>query len=264
MISVLVTGSNGQLGKCIKKLENEYPNIAFVFQNHKELDITKVEDVNALFKSSNFDFCINGAAYTNVEEAERNPGVAFNVNAEGVANLARACGTYGVNLIHISTDYVFDGEKNTPYNVDDIPNPINVYGKSKLKGENYIQELIDNYFIIRTSWLYSEYGHNFYKTILHKAKTQDKIYVTDEQTGVPTNANNLARYILEMIYSLNKGKYGIYHFTDGKVMTWYSFAIHILKTNKMNTMSKIVKDNKYRSFVKRPKNTVLIGEVTST
>ncbi len=161
------------------------------------------ENVYGLFSKNPYDFCINCAAYTNVEQAEKTPEIAYSVNAEGVKNLAMACKVNGVKLIHISTDYVFDGEKKEGYYPEDIPNPINEYGKSKLKGEQYIQEILNEYMIIRTSWLYSEYGHNFYKSILKKAQKGETLYVTDDQVGCPTDANNLASYILEFLQKEN-------------------------------------------------------------
>ena len=159
-------------------------------------------------------------------------------------------------MIHISTDYVFDGKKRTPYTVNDIPNPINEYGRSKLQGERYIQQILDSYVIIRTSWLYSEFGNNFYRTILEKAKKEAVIYVTDQQMGCPTNANHLARHLLEIIVS-EKKEFGIFHFTDGIPMSWYDFAKSILERNQLSGTTRIVKDDKYRTFAPRPKYSVL-------
>lgn len=256
MKRVLVTGSNGQLGKCIQQVAKNYPDLEFDFRTSKDLDIIKANDINAILVADDFDYCINCAAYTNVEQAEKTPKRAFEVNAEGVRNLALSCLVHKVILIHISTDYVFDGEKEEPYTVDDMPNPINEYGKSKLQGEQYIKEVLTQYYIIRTSWLYSEFGNNFYKTILEKAKTQKVLHVTNQQLGSPTNANNLAKYILELIISSNKN-YGIQHFTDGEAMTWYDFAVKIILENNLNPTTEVVIDNNYRSFVRRPKFSIL-------
>ena len=172
LINVLATGSNGLLGKCFRKIEKKHPSLNFCFVNSKELNIGQKSHMQKFFKNKSFDFVINCAAYTNVEKAEKEPEKAFLVNAEGVKNLAEVCKQYNSTLIHISTDYVFDGHKNTPYTEGDVPNPINEYGKSKLAGENYIQEILDKYFIIRTSWLYSEFGHNFFKIILKKTEIE--------------------------------------------------------------------------------------------
>ena len=256
MIKVLVTGSEGQLGKSIQKIVYKYPQMTFIFKDKLGLDITDENSVQTVFKKQIFHYCINCAAYTNVEQAEKKLDQAFAVNAEGVKKIASACKKNNVVLVHISTDYVFDGEKKSPYKVDDIPNPINEYGKSKLQGERYIQEILKNYFIIRTSWLYSEFGNNFYKKILEKARTQKVLYVTDQQTGCPTNANNLAKFILELMVLGNKD-YGIYHFTDGIAMTWFGFTKKIIKENNLESAVKIAKDNNYGSFAKRPKFSVL-------
>ena len=257
MIHVLVTGSEGQLGMSLQKIAQNCSKIQFAFKDKGSLDITYKEQVKEVFEKGKFNFCINCAAYTNVEQAEKTPEIAYSVNAEGVKNLAIACKENGVKLIHISTDYVFDGEKNEGYYPSDIPNPINEYGKSKLKGEHYIQEILNEYMIIRTSWLYSEFGHNFYKSILEKAKRKETIYVTDSQIGCPTNANNLATHILEII-AKQDFESGTQHFTDGKAMSWYDFAIKIIKEHKLDSESKIVKDKNYRTFAKRPTVSILI------
>src|SRR5690606_6719445 len=152
----------------------------------KSLDITNVKTVNDIFDSNNFDYCINCAAYTNVEQAEKEPDKAFAVNVDGVQNITNACNKNQVVLFHISTDYVFDGEKESGYLPSDIPNPINVYGASKLKGEELIQAGLKHYFIVRTSWLYNKnYGHNFYRTILSKAKEGEDLKITEDQRGCP-------------------------------------------------------------------------------
>jgi len=251
MTRVLVTGSEGQLGKCLQKIAGNYDSLEFKFIDSKGLDITNQKSINSVFESEHYDYCINCAAYTNVEQAEKTPERAFAVNADGVNNIATACKNNNVVLIHISTDYVFDGKKEEGYLTTDLPNPINQYGMSKLAGENYIKEVLEKHFIIRTSWLYSEYGHNFYKTILKKAQTERVLYITDEQTGSPTNANNLAKYIFNLIVSKNTD-YGFYHYTDGKAMTWYDFTKKILKENNLDEKVRVEKAKNYRTFAKRP------------
>ncbi|MFD1615862.1 dTDP-4-dehydrorhamnose reductase [Gelatiniphilus marinus] len=254
---VLVTGANGQLGKTINELfaKNE-DKLEFTFISKAGLDITKASDLKLFFKNNNFDYCINCAAYTNVEQAEKTPEIAYKVNAEGVKYLAEACKETDTVLIHISTDYVFDGEKTEPYTTEDKPNPINEYGKSKLLGEQHVQDILERYFIIRTSWLYSKkHGHNFYKTILKKAKLGEDLYITDTQKGCPTNTENLAKYILRLIVSKSKD-YGMKHFCDEKAMTWYDFANNILKEHLYEHI-KLVKAKNYRTFAQRPKQTIL-------
>ncbi|RTE54872.1 dTDP-4-dehydrorhamnose reductase [Arenibacter aquaticus] len=254
---VLVTGASGQLGRSLQDVAHEYPKLEFVFMKSTDLDITDFEKVNKTMELGGFSYCINCAAYTNVEQAEKSPEIAFKVNSEAVKNLALTCKQYGVTLIHISTDYVFDGEKGEPYTVDDRPNPINQYGKSKLKGEKYTKEIMEDYYIVRTSWLYhKKYGKNFYRTILEKAKKGEELRITDEQVGCPTNAVHLANYILKLILDKTK-PYGTYHFTDGQAMSWYGFAINILEEKGLKNTTTVVKDNNYRSFANRPKFSVL-------
>lgn len=259
MDRILVTGSSGQLGQTIQDLvskkEESYQN--FDFKTSADLDITDQKAINNIFQNGNYDYCINCAAYTSVEQAEKTPEPAFAVNAEGVKNLAIACEKHGVVLIHISTDYVFDGEKEGPYTVKDKTNPINEYGRSKWQGEEYIRQLLDRQYILRTSWLYSKkYGHNFYRTILKKVSEGQELCITDEQKGCPTDTETLAKFILENILTENK-PFGTYHVTDGKPMTWYDFAKQILKENGLTHKVNLVLDRNYRTFAKRPRNSVL-------
>tara|TARA_R100001369_G_scaffold88614_1_gene125387 strand:+ start:20973 stop:21776 length:804 start_codon:yes stop_codon:yes gene_type:complete len=256
---ILVTGASGQLGLSLQDLATEYPDMEFVFKNSTELNITDKDKVNKIFSTSGFHYCINCAAYTNVDQAEKSPEIAYKVNAEAVKNLALVCKQYGTALIHISTDYVFDGEKGAPYTIYDRPNPINQYGKSKWEGEKYVQEIMDEYYIVRTSWLYhKKYGRNFYKTILDKAKKGEELRITDEQVGCPTNAVNLAKYIMRLILDKTKPN-GTYHYTDGNAMSWYGFALNILKENGLKNTTTIVKDNNYQTLAKRPKHSELAG-----
>jgi len=255
---VLVTGANGQLGKTIKELyELNNLGLKFVFVSKEDLDISKEETLQNFFDKNSFDYCINCAAYTNVEQAEKTPEIAYKINAESVKKLAYQCKERGVILIHISTDYVFDGEKQEPYYASDETNPINEYGKSKLQGEKYIKSILTNYYIVRTSWLYSKkYGNNFYKTILKKSKTEKELAITAKQKGCPTDTVNLSKFIIELIQE-NKHKFGVLHFSDEKVMTWYDFARQILLENNMSHNINLVKVNNYRTFARRPKNSVL-------
>lgn len=257
MKRVFVTGSDGQLGRTLQELLPDQQNIVFDFFNRENLDITDKASIDQVFEKGRYHYCINCAGYTNVEQAEKTPKIAYKVNAEGVKNVALACMKYKTTLIHISTDYVFDGEKKGSYTTEDVTNPINEYGKSKLKGEEYIRQLLPNHYIIRTSWLYSKkYGHNFYRTILKKAMAGEELHITDSQTGCPTNTMNLSKYILEEIILGNK-PYGTYHFCDGEPMTWYGFAKKILKDHGLEETVKLVLDRNYRTFAKRPKNSVL-------
>ncbi len=256
MKSVIVTGASGQLGQSIKKIASGYPQIDFTFFNSTDLDITNTKAVEEKFSNRAFDYCINCAAYTNVENSEKEPEKAFKVNSEGVKNLATVCKKQQIVLLHISTDYVFDGEKGAPYLVTDATNPINVYGASKREGEQHVQNLMSAYFIIRTSWLYSEFGKNFYKTILQKAREGADLSVTDNQIGCPTHAGNLAKYVLDLIAGESK-HYGIHHFTDEKSLSWYGFAEEILRENNLLGKVRLEKAKNYRTFARRPAYSVL-------
>ncbi|MBD0831220.1 dTDP-4-dehydrorhamnose reductase [Aestuariibaculum sediminum] len=253
---VLVTGSNGQLGQSLKALSKQYNQIEFVFTDSKVLDITNKEQVNQFFEKEVFHYCINCAAYTNVDQAEIEKEKAFTVNAEGVKNVALACKTHGVILIHISTDFVFDGEKKEPYTETDVPNPINVYGASKLQGEVEIRKILKEHFIIRTSWLYSEYGSNFMKTMLQLAKTRDEISVVSDQIGTPTYAVDLVHVIIKIIRCKNS-TFGIYHFSSEGAVSWYGFAKSIFDKFKVKVKLNPVSTGDYVTLAKRPNYSVL-------
>lgn len=257
MKQILVTGADGQLGRCLRKIEHAYSGLAFDFLNAQQCNITDAKKVDDKFQKGDYDYCINCAAYTDVEGAEKNPELSYAINSQGVQNIAHACQENNTILIHISTDYVFDGEKKTGYTVNDMPNPINEYGKSKWEGEKHIQEIMDRYFIIRTSWLYSEFGKNFYTSILKKARVGETLHITDEQKGCPTDANNLAAHILRIVTAGQKN-YGILHFTDSEVMTWFEFAHKILKENGLLGKIDLKKAKDFRSFAKRPRNSILL------
>lgn len=258
MKKVLVTGANGQLGKTIEELyKNNSVNLDFFFVAKEDLDITNKDKLNIFFSKNSFDYCINCAAYTNVEQAEKTPKIAFKINAEGVKNLAEKCNEKDIVLIHISTDYVFDGKKEEPYVVTDRTNPINEYGKSKLLGEEYVKSVMSKYFIIRTSWLYSKiHGNNFYKSILKKAREGKELFVTNEQKSCPTNTENLAKYIVALI-TKNLNNFGLIHFSDDDIMSWHGFAVKILQENKLFAETTLVEIEKYHTFATRPKNSIL-------
>ena len=257
MMNVLVTGSNGQLASSIKDLAKQYDGLNFIYTDYQELDICNLKQLDSFFKSNiKIDYCINCAAYTAVDKAETDVDKAFEINATGAKNLALACKEQGVILIHISTDFVFDGQKTEPYKETDIPNPINVYGASKLKGEVEIQKTLENYFIIRTSWLYSEHGNNFMKTMLKLSETRDEISVVSDQIGSPTYAGDLAEVILNIINSNNKS-FGLYHYSNEGQGSWYDFAKAILESYKYATSVIPISSSQYLAAARRPKHTVL-------
>jgi len=259
MKKVLVTGANGQLGQCFQKHSKNYPEIEFLFCTSHELDITSEEALSEYFQNKNIDYCINTAAYTNVEQAENEKEKAFLVNAEGAKNVAEICKKYEVLLFHFSTDYVFNGNSSRPYIETDEVDPINVYGASKLKGEEEIQSVFEDYFILRTSWLYSEFGHNFFRTILRKADENATLNITNSQIGTPTNANDLATYVIKMITSESKA-YGVYHFSNDGQGTWYDFAVEILNySGKMDQVT-LNKTGFFKTLAERPEYSVLSKE----
>jgi dTDP-4-dehydrorhamnose reductase len=256
MKNILVTGANGQLGRCIQDIAPKIEGLAFVFASKKVLDITDKRMVADYFSNKNFDYCINTAAYTNVEQAEKDEKTALKINVEGAKNLAEVCKIHNTTLIHISTDYVFDGTKKTPYTETDKTNPINTYGASKLKGEEAVAAHCPAHYIIRTSWLYSQYGHNFLNTILKHAKAGNPLTITTEQTGAPTNANDLASVIIEIIVKDPK-KYGLYHFSNGGQATWFDFAKEILEQSGLYEKTNLAETDYYPTFAKRPRYTVM-------
>jgi dTDP-4-dehydrorhamnose reductase len=256
MISILVTGANGQLGKCLQDLSNLYNNYDWNFKSSSELNITQEKIVEKIFSTNNFDYVINCAAYTAVDKAESDSDNAFLVNAKGVKILSQACKKYNVKLIHISTDFVFDGIKKTPYTEEDTPNPINIYGASKLKGEEYIKEILKNYTIIRTSWVYSEYGNNFVKTMLKLSRIKDEISVINDQFGSPTYARHLAEFIITKIINGSHTN-GIYHYSSDGNISWYEFAKEIFKLNNINIKLNEISSDQYLTAAKRPFFSVL-------
>jgi len=256
MKTVLVTGASGQLGKCFQKLAAGEEGIDWLFMDSSELDITSNQDLKDFFKSKRIDYCINCAAYTNVEKAESDQEKAFEINAKAVKILAEICKKFHTILFHFSTDYVFDGTSKIPYSETDQTNPINVYGASKLKGENYIRDILTDYFIFRTSWLYSEFGHNFFNTILNKAEEKAILNITTAQTGTPTNANHLACLVLMLIKKKNTN-FGLYHFSNSGETSWYMFANEILKVSGNLNNVQLNKDNSYKTIAKRPSYSVL-------
>ena len=256
MINLLVTGSSGQLGQCLRQLLLSATDISCYFAAREDLDITNSDELQRFFSDHNFDYCINTAAYTNVEKAESEQKEAFLINAEGAYSLAKACKKHNVVLLHISTDYVFDGMAKTPYQEQDPTNPLNVYGASKLKGEQHIVDTWNKHFIIRTSWLYSQYGQNFLNSMLQFAKQKKALTITTQQKGTPTNANDLAQMLVTIIKTGN-ARYGVYHFSNQGEATWYDFAKAIFKaTGEIDTVN-LAKTEHYATFAKRPSYSVL-------
>lgn len=257
---VLVTGANGQLGQAIQFVAGNYPNINFVFCSSSDLDITNKENCDSVFNKEKPDFCINTAAYTAVDKAESEPEKAELINVIGAKNLAEACKNFNAKLIHISTDFVFDGSKNSPYNETDLPNPKGVYGQTKLEGEIAIQEVFDAYFIIRTSWVYSQFGNNFMKTMLRLASERTSLNIVNDQIGTPTNAVDLAECLVTIITEhskLNTEHYGIYNFSNEGQCSWFDFAKKIFEINQVKIDVTPIPTTQFPTPAERPKYSVL-------
>jgi dTDP-4-dehydrorhamnose reductase len=264
---ILVTGKDGQLGRSIYKVINSNTNIKigsnqksneFIFVGREELDLSKEKSVASYFdKQYKFNIIINCAAYTAVDKAEEESELANQINHLAVKQLAEIANKQKIKLIHISTDYVFDGESNKPYTEMDNTNPINVYGKTKLSGEKALQkEMPTNAIIIRTSWLYSEFGNNFVKTMLRLGKEKDVLNVVSDQMGSPTYATDLAESILNIIDNKDKDQpTEIYHYSNEGGTSWYDFAKKIIKVAKIDCKVNPIVTEQYPTPTKRPKNT---------
>lgn len=223
MKTVLVTGGKGQLASCIREVAKGQNGLTFEYVDYDEFDITKENEVRHFFKGRDIDFCINCAAYTAVDKAESEADMAEKINVDGARNLAEACKAHSAKLIQISTDFVFDGKQSVPYKEDMGVNPLGVYGSTKLKGESAVASALNEHYIIRTSWLYSSYGQNFMKTMLRLGEERDTLNVVYDQVGTPTNGIDLAGVLIDIIQK-NTDKYGIYHYSNEGVASWYDFA----------------------------------------
>ena len=255
-MNILVTGSKGQLGSELKVLAETNKEYSFIFVDVDDLDITDKEAVISFFNSNNFDYCINSAAYTAVDKAEEDIENAEKVNAFGPANLAEACKIYNTTFIHVSTDFVFDGNKNVQYSEDDETNPINVYGETKLKGESLIQEKLEEYFILRTSWLYSTFGNNFVKTMQRLGRERDNLGIIVDQVGTPTYARDLAKAIMTIV-DTESTSYGIYHYSNEGIASWYDFAKAIFDYSNIVVELNPIPTSQYPTPAKRPNFSVM-------
>ena len=260
-MNILVTGANGQLGSEIRALVSNYKDFNFLLKDLPELNICNADVLNKFILMHNINAVINCAAYTEVDQAEGNSEIAEKVNAKGVLNLVNALKKVNGKLIHISTDYVFDGNSFMPYHELDEVNPIGVYGSTKRSGELAVINSNIDAIVIRTSWLYSVYGNNFVKTMLKLGQEKDEIGVIFDQVGTPTNASDLAKTSLDILYkkrSTNismKGK--VYHYSNEGVISWYDFAVAIMELGKVACKIKPIETKDYPSCAKRPHFSVL-------
>jgi len=252
MLNILITGANGQLGSELEELSSNY-QYQFYFTNRNKLDITIEEDIRKFIEKKSIDIIINCAAYTAVDKAENNFESSNKVNHLAVKYFAKISKEENIKLIHISTDYVFNGQNFKPYVEDDRTNPISIYGKTKLDGENVLISINPlNSIIIRTSWLYSAYGINFVKTMIKLGKEKDKLGVVCDQIGTPTYAKDLAKTILEILPQIKSEKVEIYNYSNEGVLSWYDFAKEIIKMCKLNCKINPIETYQYPTLAKRP------------
>jgi len=258
---VLVTGSGGQLGQSLQFIAKNHSEIDFVFCDSTNLDITNKIAVEAVFNQTKPNFCINAAAYTAVDKAESEYETSELINVIGAINLAEVCKKFEVVLLHISTDFVFDGNKKTPYKEVDNTNPSGVYGQTKLDGELAIQAIWHKHYIVRTSWVYSQFGNNFLKTMLRLASERTTLSVVNDQIGTPTNAVDLAETLVAIIIKTNQqtanDDFGIYNFSNEGQCSWYEFAKKIFEFNNIQIDLKPIPTTDFPTPAKRPKYSVL-------
>ena len=260
-MKVLITGSNGQLGSEIKELAFEYENLECIFKDLPELDICDTDALNTFIIDQHINAVINCAGYTAVDKAEENPEIAEQVNSKGVLNLVNALEKVDGKLIHISTDYVFDGNHSQPYNESDSVSPIGVYGETKRAGELAVLNSSIDALVIRTSWLYSAYGNNFVKTMLRIGNDKESIQVVSDQKGTPTYAKDLAKMCLDILSdasSTNLSKKGsLYHYSNEGVTSWYDFATAIMEISNIDCQLISIETKDYPTQARRPMYSVL-------
>jgi dTDP-4-dehydrorhamnose reductase len=259
-MKVLITGANGQLGyDVIKLLDSE--GIEFLGTGRESLDITNEEQVSRVICDYNPDVVIHCAAYTAVDKAEDDKELCYSVNVLGTKYVVEACKKTNAKMVYISTDYVFDGKGDKPFDVIDKPNPINYYGQTKYEGEIVVQKSLDKYFVVRISWVFGSNGNNFVKSMLRLGKDRDEISVVADQIGSPTYTYDLAKLLVEMIKT---DKFGIYHATNEGYCSWYEFACEIFNQVGMDVKVNPIKTEEYPTRAKRPKNSrLLISKINS-
>ncbi len=261
MINILVAGANGQLGLTIESLKENYLNYNFFFAIKSKLNITNKLDIDNFVQENKIDVIINCAAYTKVDEAESEYELADEINHLAVEKIAKIAKKHKIKLIHISTDYVFEGKINRGLVESDKTNPKNVYGATKLNGEIALQKINpDNSIIIRTSWVFSKFGKNFVKTILRLSSENQKINIVSDQFGSPTNAKDLAKAILDIIPSLSNNKVQIYHYANVGSCSWFQFAQEIVKGSSNNCKVMPIFAKEFKVKAKRPNYSILNSE----
>jgi len=260
MAKILITGANGQLGSEMEVVSKKYINIKYLFTDIDTLDLTNSEQTSDFIKTNRPDWIVNCAAYNLVDRAESEPDKAMLINGTAVKNISDALTGFECKLIHISSDYVYDGKANAPYNEYSLPNPQSAYGRSKLAGEKNAL-LYPGSMVIRTSWLYSSFGNNFVKTILKNASEKESISVVTDQTGTPTYAADLAEAIMLIISGVNRNQIvlnaGIYNYSNEGECSWYDFASEIVKISGLTCKVNPILTKDFRQDAKRPVYSVM-------
>jgi len=253
---IAVTGSNGQLGSELRDLQHQLSQYEWVFASRENLDLAKEEDIHRFFEQYKPEWFVNCAAYTAVDKAESEKDASLAANAKAPEAIARECAKIGTKLIHISTDYVFHGDGETPYKPEDQTNPVNFYGETKLQGEQNALQNNDETIIIRTSWVYSTYGKNFVKTMRGLMQSRPDLNVVADQKGTPTYAKDLAKAIVTIMQS-DKQTWGVYHFSNAGETTWYDFAVAINEVSGLNCNIHPIPTSGFPTPAKRPAYSVL-------
>lgn len=261
-MKIVVTGANGQLGRSIRRLSVEHRELDFIFTDIDSLDIGNRDAVLAFAETHPVDFIVNCAAYTAVDKAEEEEEQCRRINTDAVAYLGEAAQHIGARILHVSTDYVFGGDSYMPYQESDPVSPTSVYGRTKLAGEKALSAVCPDAIIVRTAWLYSEYGHNFMKTMLRLGAERPEIRVVNDQIGSPTYAGDLAEAILSLLEKERQGEQnsGIYHYTNEGVCSWYDFAHSIIRIAGLSAKVIPIPTREYPTAAKRPAYSVLSKE----
>src|SRR5690606_3700937 len=257
---VLVTGANGQLGSELRQLSPRVDDLDFTFVDVNEMDFLHEDSVRGYFDGKSFDFIVNAAAFTQVDEAESKKDLAFAINARALEVLCDVCQHSRTRLVHISTDYVFDGRGCVPLRESDTPNPQSVYGRSKLEGEQIVLNRLPNAYVLRTSWLYSTFGKNFVKTISRLASERDTLNVVADQVGSPTYARDLADAIIRIMRSVNQGSVddpGVYPFANVGAASWYDLACAVVRIKSYRCVVQPIRTDEYPVAARRPAYSVL-------
>ena len=255
-MKILVIGSDGQLGLEFQKISNSFGSLSWIFSTIKTLDLLRLETINSFLNNINPTVIVNCAAYTNVDKAETEPKLVNTINYMAVDIISKWTSSNNVKLIHISTDYVFDGLSKIPLSENSNTNPINVYGSSKLKGEQVCLKNDTNSIIIRTSWLYSSFGNNFLKTMIELMKKNNSVRVVNDQIGSPTYAHDLAEVILEIIVNY-KTESGLFHYSNEGEISWFEFARSIKELYNLDCKIIGVSSKEFKTLAKRPKYSLL-------